>query len=278
MAARSTARQVERGAVRSTALDLAVRVGLGAYGFVHLLVAWVTLRLVFGGSSGKATGKGALAQLADDTLGQLTLGVMALCFAALVVWQLLAAAVGYRDRDGLVRHLMRAGAVARAVTYGYLGVSAARLALEGRSASGGSPDSTTAKLMSAPAGQVLVAGVGVVAAGIGVGLVVFGLGKRFLGQLDEEARNQDRRIPIVVLGQVGYVVKGLAFVVIGVLLGWASYTHDPNKSGGLDAALHELLGQSLGTVAVVVVGVGIGAFGLYLLARSRHLDDDSFAV
>jgi hypothetical protein len=278
MAARSTAREVERGAGRSTALDVAVRVGLGAYGFVHLLVAWVTLRLVFGGSSGKATGKGALAQLADDALGQLTLGAIALCFVALVVWQLLAAAVGFRDRDGVMRHLMRAGAGARAVTYGYLGVSSARLAVEGRSASGGSPDSTTAKVMSAPAGQLLVAGVGLVAVGIGVGLVVFGLGKQFLGQLDAEACNQDRRIPIVVVGQVGYVVKGLAFVVIGVLLAWASYTHDPQKSGGLDAALHELLGQSLGTVAVVVVGVGLGAFGLYLLARSRHLDDDSFTV
>ncbi|MGN6575683.1 MAG: DUF1206 domain-containing protein [Nocardioides sp.] len=278
MAGRSPAREMERGAGRSTALDIAVRVGLGAYGFVHLLVAWVTLRLVFGDNSGKATGKGALAQLADDALGQLTLGAIALCFAALVVWQLLAAAVGFRDREGVMRHLMRVGAGARAVTYGYLGVSAARLALEGRSASGGSPDSTTAKLMSAPAGQLLVAGVGLVAASIGIGLVVFGIGKHFLGQLDEEARHQDRRIPIVVVGQAGYVVKGLSFVVIGVLLGWAAYTHDPEKSGGLDAALHELLGRSLGTFAVVVVGVGMAAFGLYLLARSRHLDDDSFTV
>lgn len=276
MAERSTAREVERGAGRSAALDIAVRVGLGAYGFVHLLIAWVTLSLVFGGSTGKATGKGALAQLADDVLGQLTLAAIALCFLALVVWQLLAAGVGYRDRAGLSRHLMRAGAFARAVTYGYLGYSAARLALEGRSASGGSPDSTTAKLMSVPAGELLVAGVGLVAAGIGVGLVVFGLGKQFLDQLDEEARNQDRRIPIVLLGQAGYVIKGFAFVVIGVLLGWAAYTHDPKKSGGLDAALHTLLGQSLGTVAIVVVGAGMGAFGLYLLARSRHLDDDSF--
>ncbi len=278
MAAGRTAREVEHEAGRSTTLDVAVRVGLGAYGFVHLLVAWVTLRLVFGGNGGRATGKGALAQLADDPVGQLTLAGMALCFAALVVWQLLAATVGFRGRNGWSRQVMRFGAAARSVTYGYLGVSSARLAIGGRSASSGSPDSTTAKLMSAPAGQLIVAAVGLTAAGIGVGLVVFGLGKHFLGQLDAEARNRDRRVPIVVLGEVGYVVKGIAFVVIGVLLGWAAYTHDPQKSGGLDAALHELLGKSLGGVAIVVVGVGIGAFGLYLLARSRHLDDDSFAT
>jgi type IV secretory pathway VirB2 component (pilin) len=82
----------------------------------------------------------------------------------------------------------------------------------------------------------------------------------------------------LLLGKVGYVAKGIAIGLVGGLFCYAALTHDPKKSGGLDAALHELLGGTLGTVAVVVVGVGIAAFGLYLLARSRHLDDDSFSV
>lgn len=79
----------------------------------------------------------------------------------------------------------------------------------------------------------------------------------------------------MVLGQVGYVVKGAAFVVIGGLLGWAALTRDPQKSGGLDQSLRELLGGTLGPPAVIVAGLGIGCFGLYLFARSRHLDADS---
>jgi hypothetical protein len=270
-----TAEQVERGARTSSTLEWAVRAGLLGYGLVHLLVAWVALRLVFGGGSGSATGQGALAQLAGDTAGKATLLAMAAGFAALAGWQLVTGLVGYRDQEGLRRHLMRAGAGCRVAVYAYFAGASARLALAGHSASGGSPDSLTAKVMAAPAGPFLVGAVGLTAAGIGIGLVVFGVRKGFLGQLDRKARTSQRRAPIVVLGQVGYVVKGVAFVVIGVLLCWAGATHDPHKSGGLDEALHELLGGSLGGPAVVVVGLGIGCFGLYLFARSWHLDDES---
>jgi len=276
VADQDTAEEVDRQARHSTALEWSVRVGLVAYGLIHLLVAYVALRLVFGGhSSGSATGSGALSALADDTLGKVTLLLMALGFAALVVWQLLTAFVGYRDRDGMQRHLMRFGALCRAIVYGYLGVNAAVLAFAGKSGGGSSPDSTTAKVMSAPGGTLIIVGAGLVVGAVGVGQIVFGISRRFVENLDEQAQDGDRRIPIVLVGQVGYVVKGIAFITIGVLLGWAAITHDPQKSGGLDQALHQLLGHGLGSLAIVVVGIGIGCFGVYALIWSRHLDDTS---
>jgi hypothetical protein len=272
------ATEVERTARRSTTLDWSVRAGLVAYGALHLLLAWVAVSLVVGhGStatgkgSGSATGQGALAQLAGDPVGRLLLAAMAVMFAGLAVWQLIAAVVGYRDDDGLKRHLMRIGAGSRVVVYGYLGFASARLALQGSSASGSSPDSTTSRVLSAPAGAFVLVAVGVGAAAVGVGLAVFGLTKGFLDQLDSKARNAERRVPIVVLGQVGYVVKGLAFVLIGALLVIAAVTREPGKVGGLDHSLYELLGHTAGSVAVVVAGLGIGCFGLYLFARSWHL-------
>jgi hypothetical protein len=271
MADQQTAADVEHEARNSRALEWAVRVGLLAYGFVHLLVGWVSVRLAFGTDTGSATSKGALAQLARDGVGRLALVAMAGCFAALALWQVIAGLVGYRDRDGWRRHAMRLGAAGRVVAYAYLAFASLKVAVQGHASR--TPDSSTASLMSLPAGPFLVAAVGLTAAVIGTGLVVFGIRKDFLGQLDKEARTADRRIPIVVLGQVGYVVKGVAFVVIGVLLCWAAASHDPRKSGGLDQALRELVGNGLGRPAVVLVGVGIGCFGLYLFARSRHLNE-----
>ncbi len=271
-----TAEEVDRNARNSTTLEWAVRAGLVGYGLIHLMVAWVAIRLAFGSHAGKATGKGALAQLADSGVGRAVLLTMALGFAALAIWQVVAALVGYRDREGLSRHLQRFGALCRVVTYGYFAVASTQLALAGPSGHSKSPDSMTAKVMSLPAGQLVVLGAGLVAAGVGIGQVVFGLRKDFLGQLDHEARTTtDRRVPIVVLGQLGYIAKGAAFVVIGGLLCWAAVSRNPQKSGGLDAALQELLGHTAGVPAIVVAGVGIGAFGLYLMARSWHLDEDS---
>lgn len=272
MAAPTTSRDAEHSARRSDTLAWAVRVGLVGYGLLHLLVAWVAVRLALGGGHGTVTGRGALAQLAGETLGRVMLLAMAAGFAALVVWQLIAAAVGFHDSGPRMRVLARFAALCRAVVWGYLAVTTTQLAFAGGSG-GGSPSSTTARVMSWPAGTWLVAVVGAVVVGIGVGLAIFGWRTGFLDQLDERARSRDRRrVPIVVAGQVGYVAKGLALVVIGVLLIWAAWTRDPHKSGGLDRALYELVGGSLGKVAVVAIAVGIGSFGLFLLARARHLN------
>ena len=274
----STAERAEDAARTSGSLEWAVRIGLLAYGFVHLLIAWVAISLLSTHESGSATGQGALAQLAHGVAGRCVLAAMAVCFVALVVWQLIAGAVGYRDRSGVPRLLMRIGAAARAVTYGWFAWSCGRLAVEGASASRRSPESMTARVLAAPYGPLLLAVTGVVVAIIGLSLAVFGARKGFLSQLDDTARHADRRVPIVVLGQVGYVVKGLAFVVIGVLLVWAALWRDPQMSGGLDASLYTLLGHTAGQVAVVVTGIGIGSFGLFLLARSRHLELDTLTA
>jgi hypothetical protein len=271
----TTPRDAEHSARRSDTLAWSVRVGLVGYGLLHLLVAWIAVRLVLTPDKGSVTGKGALAQLAGETSGRLTLVAMAAGFAALVVWQLIAAVVGFHDRSPTRRLLERFAAVCRAAVWGYLAVTTTELALTGGS-TGGSPSSTTATVMSWPAGPWLVALVGAIVAGVGIGLGIFGWRAGFVDQLDDRARSRGRRrVPIVLLGQVGYVTKGVATVVIGVLLVWAAWTHDPHKSGGLDRALRELLGGGLGKAAIIVVAVGVAGFGLFLLARARHLNRDS---
>lgn len=274
MAERGLAERVDVRARRSDWLARMVRVGLGAYGLVHLLFAWVAIRLVFVPQVGAATGEGALAQLGHDASGRLTLGAVGVAFVALALWQLIAMGVGYRQLNGWWRHVMRAGAGARSVVYSYFAWAASNLAVNGMSGQGRTPESMTARILQAPAGPLVLTLVGCVVAGTGAGLAVFGLGRGFLSQLDASARRGDRRVPIVVVGQVGYVVKGAALVAIGTLLVWAALTQDAEKSGGLDHSLYLLLGDTIGKFAVVVIGAGIGCFGLYLFMRARHLDTE----
>jgi len=112
---------------------------------------------------------------------------------------------------------------------------------------------------------------GLVVVGVGVGLAVFGARRGFEDQLDREARKGARRLPILLLGQAGYIAKGVAFVVIGCFVDWAALTDDPSRAGGLDQSLERVVRAPLGIVGVLAVAVGIGCFGLYLLARARHL-------
>jgi hypothetical protein len=263
-----SAQSVERSVRRSKGFDRAVRWGLVGYGLIHFLVGWVALRVVFG--SHTESSQGALARVADQPVGVPLLVAVAAGFVVLAVWQLVAGLVGYRHLDGAKRQVMRLGAACRVVTYAYLGFSVVRLLVAGPS--GTSARHASAGLLEQPLGRLVLGGVGIVVGAVGVGLAVFGIRREFLEQLDEDAQETPRRIPIVLVGQLGYVSKGAAFVIIAVLACWAAVTDNAHKAGGLDQSLAELVQVPLGAIAVVAIGVGIACFGGYLLARAFHFN------
>jgi Domain of Unknown Function (DUF1206) len=73
------------------------------------------------------------------------------------------------------------------------------------------------------------------------------------------------------VGKIGYIAKGAAFVIVGALFVAAAVTHHAQKSGGLDNALHAVLQQPFGQVLLVLIGAGIACYGLFCFARARHL-------
>jgi hypothetical protein len=230
----------------SAVLDGAVRVGLVAYGVVHLLIAWLAVRLAFGDNS-NASSSGALQELAKSTPGRISLYVVAAGLFALVLWQLLEALLGHRGEDK--RWFKRA-----------------------TSGGSSSTDPMTARLMAAPGGQVAVIVVGLVVIGVAVALAYQGWTERFARKLDADGNTGTDGRAYRLFGTIGYLAKGLALAMVGGLFVWAALTRDPQKSGGLDQALHTVLQQPLGSAVIVVVGVGVAFFGLFCFAWARHLD------
>jgi hypothetical protein len=254
---------------QSDALDHGVRLGLVAYGVVHLLVGYTAVRLALGDHA-KADQQGALSTLAQSSGGRVGLWVVALGFFALVLWQAFEALLGHVREDGAKRLGKRVTSAGKVVVYLALGVTAVKQAVGDSSSSG--TDSTTARVMSEPGGRWLVGIAGLVILGIAGFLVWKGLSERFTKDLDSEATLKTRRTPIVWLGKIGYAAKGVALGVVGVLFTTAAVRFEPKKSGGLDQALKTLLAQPFGPVLLVAVALGLGCFGLYCFAWARHLD------
>jgi Domain of Unknown Function (DUF1206) len=256
---------VDLGEVRhSRGYQQLVKVGLVSYGVVHLLVAWIALNLAFG-RRGDASPNGALKEVAKQPLGEGLLWVMAVGLFALTVWQLIEATVGRDDpnREGNVKG--RARSAGRAAVYLALGLLSIGVAVGSSSAQSGQGEETlTAKLMALPFGQVLVAAVGAAVLAVGISQVVKGVRQKFAEDLDRNVSQSVRR-----LGTVGYISKGIALAIVGVLFGWAAFTYDPEKAGGMDAALATIKGQPAGTVLLVAMAVGIACFGVYCFAWAR---------
>ena len=75
---------------------------------------------------------------------------------------------------------------------------------------------------------------------------------------------------VTTLGVVGYIAKGIALAIVGVLLVVAAVTSDASQAGGLDDAFDTLRGLFLGPLLVALVGVGFIAYGLFLFFRARY--------
>lgn len=260
-----------RRAHDSSAFDQAVKLGLVSYGVVHLIIAGIAVQLATGDRSGEASGSGALNQLAQQPFGEAAMWVLATGFAALVVWQLVDAAVGHRSEEGARRVAKRAGSLFKVVVYGVLGFSALKLAL-GNGASSDDTDTLTARLLSMPGGQVLVGLVGLGVLAYAGHHVWRGFSGSFMDRLKVDGHVGVGGAVFETFGRFGYVAKGAAFLPVAALFFWAAGSHDANKSGGLDQALQQVLRQPFGSPVLFVIALGIAAYGLFCFAWARHLD------
>ena len=265
----------ERRAAQSDGVDQVARVGLVVYGVLHLLVAWLVLRLASGDRSGSASGTGALHTLAQSAVGRVTLYAIAAGFAALALWHGIEAVLGYH-RFGFVEKLSnRLVSAVKVVVFAAIGLNALLLATGSSSSSsstGGSPDGYTARLMSLPAGPLLVGLVGAVIIVVGLVLVYFGLARNFRETMSHQGRAGQLGKAYVLLGVVGYVSRGIAIGLVGSLFIYAALTHDPQKSGGLDQALQDVVAKPFGAPILVLMALGLACFGLFCFAWARHID------
>jgi hypothetical protein len=270
-----TAQDTARRAGDSDALENLARVGLIAFGVVHLLVAWLALQLAWFGGGESADQSGAMATLAESPVGKPLLWIVAIGLIALAVWQ---AAEVLRWRSGWSasgkqrnKALRKSGnALVKAVIYVALAVLAIRFATGSGQSSSSSQQETTAGVFGWPGGQFLVGAAGLILAGVGAWHIRKGLNKHFLKQIDTSGASPAAVKLVTRLGQIGFPGKGIALIGVGGLLIWAAVTFDPSKAQGLDGALHGVLDLPFGRILLTLIAVGIAAFGAFCFVRARY--------
>lgn len=275
MANTTKLRRASRKAFRlegSRTAQVAGRLGMACWGVVHLVVAYLAIRVAFGGG-GQPDQKGALQEIGSTPAGKAVLWVLGAGLLAFGLWQFLMAATGYRwvRKEG-ARTRKRLGSGARGVVVLGLAYTAVRLAT-GSGPAGGSSDQTqqefTARLLALPAGPFLVAVVAAVVLGIAIAAAVKGFKKSFLPDLDIHDLPSGTRGGVEAIGTAGYVAKGVVYAIVAVLIGYAALRSDARQAGGLDKALLTLAAQPFGVVLLVIVALGLAAFGVYCFAAAR---------
>ncbi|BCT74669.1 hypothetical protein SCMU_05110 [Sinomonas cyclohexanicum] len=263
-AAHNAAHQTER-VMRTPAARGAARAGFVFVGLLHVLIAWLALRVATGGSGNRADQSGAVQQIASAPGGPVLLWAGAVCCAALAVWMVMTAVAAWRRAGKATKALGPGGTALAYFAMTWLFIS---FALGNQKNSGQQSQQTTANLLSAPGGPVLVFVAGLVVLGVGVYFGFRGVTRGFLGK--DAQPNESAPGWVKVVGSVGYTAKGIAVAVVGVLVLVAAVRHDPSQQSGLDGALKSLAGQPFGTWILAIVALGLACYGVYNAARARY--------
>ncbi|WBB71637.1 DUF1206 domain-containing protein [Micromonospora sp. WMMD1128] len=251
-------------------LELLTRVGFIGYGIVHLLLAWLALQIAFGKSGEEGNQNGALRTLGEQPLGKFVLVAIAVGLFAMAIWQAFQAVIGHQSKTGKERIFERIASVVRVIVFTWLGWTAIKVVRDASANSSNQQQQLTEKLMASDGGRWLVGLAGLVLAAVGVGMVIYGLKKKFernlkTGEMSRKTHQLTRR-----LGMVGYAARGAVFAITGLLIVVAAVKYDPEKARGLDAALRTLRDQAYGPWLLSLMALGIAAFGVYCFFQSRY--------
>ncbi|MGY1603875.1 DUF1206 domain-containing protein [Geodermatophilus sp. SYSU D00815] len=259
-------------------LEAVARVGLVAYGAVHLLIGWLALRLAFGSTRADADQTGALQTVASSPGGLVLLWGIGLGMVALALWQAGEVLLWWR---GLLDRALRgrtafvcAKCLAKAGVYAVLGVTALLFAVGVEYEADERLRELTDETLDVPGGAAVVLAVAVLVVAVGLYTFVRGLTGGFMKDIDLPAAPDPLEPWIETIGRVGYVAKGIAFGLVGVLLWQAATSADVSTATGLDGAMTVIAGVRGGPWLLSGVAAGFAAFGVYALARARYPDRD----
>ena len=264
------AEKARRRTENSEWFDRAVRFGLVVYGVVYLVLAWLGIQLALGNNEGKATTKGAVAQLAEQPFGTFMIVLVAVGMFLLVLWRLFDLFLGHHEDDGADLWKHRASDLLKAILYGSV-CWAAISVLMGSGGGGSGAKDFSATILGLPGGPLLLGLVGLAVIVYGGSQIWQAWNEKFQKKLATEGKTGEAGKAYLLFGKIGYVAKGIAIGLVGGLFVYAAFTQDPQKSGSTDKALHKVLQQPFGPWLLVALSLGIACYGLFQFARARHL-------
>ena len=254
-----------RKAESSRTFRVVARAGYAANGVVHILIGVIALVVAFGGK-GETDQAGAFKAVASAPLGFVALWILAIALLALGAYHVLDGILA--RGDAAHRWGRRVAEWGQALVFVALGLFAASVALGSRPDADEYAQDASRGLLAVPGGPLVL---GLIGLGIGIGGIVFvvmGVRRSFENRMELPAGPLGAGVKG--LGIVGFIAKGIALLILGVLLLVAAVKVEPSAAGSLDAAIDALLALAYGPLLVGAIGVGLIAYGVFCFFRGRY--------
>jgi hypothetical protein len=269
---KETAGEVAEKVGKHPWVERLARIGYAAKGVVYIVIgALATLTAI--GVGGEAKGaRGAMRSIVQQPFGTVLLSIVAFGLVAYVIWRWVQAVTDADDKGTKAKGIaLRLGYAGSGFIYAGLALSAARIVFGARD--DGEPSaakSWTASVMEFPFGRwlVVLGGLGII--GYGLYQCYKGYKAKFRKRLKEGEMSERGIRWATRSGRVGFIARGIVFLLVGGFLIEAAIYYDSSQAEGLDGVLQALVQQSFGPWLLGAVALGLVAYGLYMLVEARY--------
>ena len=247
------------------------RFGYASKGAVYVVVGVLASLAAFGWGGDLTDTRGAMQTIELQPFGKFILGFIAAGLGAYALWRWVQAAAD-ADRKGSDAKgvAIRTGYFFSGLVYAGLAFSAVKIVFDASGEDRGNSLSEWSRLvMSLPFGYLLVALAG-------TGVIIFGLYQIYKGhkakfrkRLKVGEMGQHKKWAVL-SGRLGYPARGVVFCIVGYFLIQAAFHYNPDEAQGLDGVLQTLTQKAFGTLPLIVVALGLIAYGLFALVEARY--------
>jgi hypothetical protein len=257
---------------QNAAFERVARAGYVMSGLLHVIIGYLAVRVALGGGNDEADPSGALATIAAQRGGDLTLWFAAFAFGSMGLWRLVETALGRstdpKAQGALAETSDRIKAFSLAAVYFAFAYSALGFARGAGQSSVKQNSTLSARLMQSGPGTAALVAAGVTTVVVGGYHVFKGVNRSFLDDLKGTPGHV-----VITLGVLGYVAKGLTIGGAGVLVIVAASRAEPDEVTGLDGALKTLGVQPYGAALLILAALGLITYGIYsfVMARSTKM-------
>lgn len=263
--------------LRAKWIPIAARVGLTAIGIVYLLIGSLTFAAAFelGGLSTKGNVSQVLRWIQGQPLGQVLLGCITVGLLCYTLWRFIEAIKDTDNQGNGLRGLsIRVSYLSYGTVYAALTYYAANLLLGSRSSGTSQIDGNTRQtiaqlLLEQPFGQWAVGAFAVGTISVGIYQIYLSLSGNYRQVIEESALDSNSKEILIRSGLVGYIARGIVWLIIGYFLLRAALQADPSEAGDSDAAL-DFLEYQYGSVILGLIALGLICYGIFMFVRARY--------
>ncbi|MDF3076488.1 MAG: hypothetical protein K0S09_377 [Sphingobacteriaceae bacterium] len=247
--------------------------GLIAKAIVYCLLGLLVLMAAMnmGGHSEEETDKTGVVKFVYDLPGgEIILAAIALGLICYCIWRGIKTFLDTEHKGNKAKGLAaRLRYLFSGLIYAALAAYAIKVLFSGSNNSGDSKQGLAQKLLSEPMGEWLVGAAALIFIGVGIYQVFYGLSEKYRKHADKAGDASTKRI-LLMAGKVGYVARGIVWLLIGWLFLKAALHSNSSEAGDTSKAFGFLSKASYGPYLLFIMGFGLICYGIFNFVRVRY--------